>query len=243
VIVGVLQARCSSTRFPGKVIADLHGAPMIVRQVERLRRVDAIERLVIATSVDPSDDPLVEAAGVAGIEVRRGPLDDVVGRFGVVVDEFRPDHVVRLTADCPLADPGVIAHVIEEHLSGGTDYTSNVLTPTYPDGLDVEVITAGAFARLRALALTEREREHVTLGLYGRPELFTLRNVEQRPDRSSLRWTVDIPDDLVFVREIYDRLYDENPGFAQADILDLLTRHPELARTDSDMARNAGLGS
>lgn len=242
-ILGVLQARCSSTRFPGKVIADLHGAPMIVRQVERLRRVGAIDRLVIATSADASDQPLVDAAALAGIDLRRGPLDDVVARFGVVIDEFRPDHVVRLTADCPLADPGVIAHVIDEHLAGGTDYTSNVLAPTYPDGLDVEVITAGAFARLRALPLTEREREHVTLGLYGRPDLFTLRNVEQHPDRSSLRWTVDIPEDLVFVRQIYDRLYDENPGFAQADILDLIARHPELARSDSDMARNAGLGS
>lgn len=241
-ILGVLQARCSSTRFPGKVIAPLHGAPMIVRQVERLRMTSSIERLVVATSIDPSDDPLVEVLDAAGIEVRRGPLDDVVGRFALVVDEFAPDHIVRLTADCPLADPAVIDHVVAEHLADGTDYTSNVLTPTYPDGLDVEAITADAFARLLAQPLTSREREHVTLGLYGRPESFTLRNVTQEPDRSALRWTVDVPDDLTFVREVYTRLYDGNPGFGQAEILDLLARHPELERTENDVARNEGLG-
>ena len=107
-ILGVLQARCSSTRFPGKVIAPLHGRPMILRQLERLAASRTLDRVVVATSVDPSDDPLADLLGAEGIEVRRGPLDDVLGRFALVVDEFAPDQVVRLTADCPLADPAVV---------------------------------------------------------------------------------------------------------------------------------------
>jgi spore coat polysaccharide biosynthesis protein SpsF len=240
-ILAVLQARCSSSRFPGKVLAPLLDEPMILRQVERLKCSSLIDQLVVATSVDPSDDPLVVTIEAAGIAVRRGPLDDVVARFALVAAEFPADHVVRLTADCPLADPAVIDLVIGAHLAAGVDYTSNTLVPTYPDGLDVECISAAGFARLLALPLSAREREHVTLGLYSRPQEFELLNVTQSPDRSNLRWTVDVPADLDFVRAIYERLYDGDNGFGQDAILRLLAEHPELGRTDQDLARNAGL--
>ena len=242
-ILAVLQARYSSTRFPGKVLAPLLDSPMILRQIERVRRSELIDRLVVATSVDESDDELVATLQVAGIDVRRGSLNDVVARFAGVVEEFPCDHIVRLTADCPLADAAVIDTVVRAHLANGTDYTSNTLTPTYPDGLDVECLAASAFSRLLALPLTSREREHVTLGLYGRPDEFSLSNVTQTPDRSNLRWTVDVPEDLEFVRAIYERLYDGDTAFGQESILRLLARHPELNRTDQDLARNAGLGS
>jgi len=240
-ILGVLQARSSSTRFPNKVLAPLHGAPMIMQQLARLARSTRLDRVVVATSVDATDDDLVRVLEAASVEVRRGPLDDVVGRFALVVNEFRPEQIVRLTADCPLADPAVIDLVIDEHLASGSDYTSNTLAPTFPDGLDVECLTASAFDRLLALELSEREREHVTLGLYSRPDQFSLRNVAQKPDRSALRWTVDVPADLDFVRAIYARLYDGDPGFGQDQILDLLSRHPELGRTENDLARNSGM--
>jgi spore coat polysaccharide biosynthesis protein SpsF len=242
-ILAVLQARCSSTRFPGKVLAPLHGAPMILRQLERLQRSELVDELVVATSVDASDDPLVEVLEAAGVAVRRGPLDDVVARFALVVTEFPADHIVRLTADCPLADAGVVDSVIRAHLERGGDYTSNTLVPTYPDGLDVECVTGAAFERLLDLPLDEREREHVTLGIYGRPAEFRLVNVTQSPDRSNLRWTVDVPADLDFVRAVYERLYDGDTGFGQEAILRLLSEHPELNRTDHDLARNAGLGN
>ncbi len=239
--LGILQGRLSSTRLPGKVLMDLHGEPMILRQIERLRQCHNLDALVVATSVDPSDDPLVAVLESAGVTVRRGPLDDVVERFRIIVDEFQPDTIVRLTADCPLADPATIDRVIAEHIASGADYTSNVLKPTYPDGLDVECISGAAFARMCALPLSEMEREHVTMGLYSRPDEFTLRSVEQEPDISNLRWTVDVADDLAFVRLVYSRLYDHNPRFGQAEILALATAEPPLSRTDDDVARNSGL--
>ena len=240
-ILAVLQARCSSTRFPGKVLAPLLDRPMILRQIERVKKSELIDRLIVATSVDESDDELVELLADAAIEVGRGPLDDVVARFGLVAAGVEFDHIVRLTADCPLADPQVIDTVVRSHVRTLSDYTSNTLVPSYPDGLDLECLSAEAFARLLELPLTRREREHVTLGIYGRPDQFHLHNVSQMPDRSHLRWTVDVPEDLDFVRTIYERLYDEDNDFGQESILRLLADNPELNRTDQDLARNAGL--
>jgi len=237
-ILGILQARCSSTRFPGKVLAPLHGRPMILCQIERLRRARTLDRIVVATSVESSDDQLVELLAKEGVEVRRGPLDDVLTRFALVVDELRPDHIVRLTADCPLTDPGVIDLIVEDHLASGRDYTSNVRPPTFPHGFDAECLTADAFGRLRVLELTAREREHVTLGLAERPEEFSIGNVVQAPDRSALRWTVDVPADLDFVRQVYDALYDADPAFGQDDVLALLTSGVVVGRTADDLGRN-----
>jgi spore coat polysaccharide biosynthesis protein SpsF len=240
-ILAILQARMSSTRFPGKVLAPLHGRPMILRQIERVRRSALIDELVVATSSDPSDDELARVLTAEGVAVRRGPLADVVGRFAAVVTEFDPDHLVRLTADCPLTDPGVIDRVIREQLDSGADYTANTQPPSFPDGLDVEVVAREAFARLLAADLTPRQREHVTLGIVERPAAFAIRNVAQSPSRAQLRWTVDVPADLEFVRVVYARLYDEDPAFGQAAILALLDREPALSRTEQDLARNAGL--
>ncbi len=241
-ILAILQGRLSSTRLPGKVLEPVLGEPMIVRQIERLCRSNSIDRLVVATSTDVSDDPLVAELERRGIEVRRGPLNDVVSRFEQIASELRPGTIVRLTADCPLADAAVIDRVIDSHLESGSDYSSNTLHPTYPDGLDVECISSGAFERMVHLPLTQREREHVTLGIYGRPEVFSLNSVTQDQNQSNLRWTVDVPDDLEFVRAVYSQLYDEDNGFDQAAILGLLARRPDLNRTEHDLARNAGLG-
>lgn len=240
-ILAILQGRLSSTRLPGKVLKEINGKPMILQQIDRLKHSKKIDKLVVATSVDPSDDELVQLLQHEGIDVRRGPLNDVVERFGLVADEFNPETIVRLTADCPLADAQVIDEVITRHIETGSDYTSNVLEPTFPDGLDVECISSSAFSKLRASNLSIPEREHVTMGLYSHPEDYSLTSVTQQPDRSSLRWTVDVQEDLDFVRRVYQHLYDENQYFGQKEILDLLQIHPELSRTDEEVARNSGL--
>jgi spore coat polysaccharide biosynthesis protein SpsF len=228
VILAIVQARCSSTRLPGKVLKPVEGEPMIVRQLERVERARRIDEVVVATSTDPSDDELVDLLESRGTVVRRGSLGDVAERFAGVVAEFVPDSFVRLTADCPLADHRVIDRVIEEHLASGADYTSNVIHRTFPQGLDVECITTATFSTLLGLPLDAAEREHVTLGIYNRPEEFSLHSVTQRVNRSALRWTVDRQDDLDFVRSIYQQLYPHEPDFTQADVLELIERIPSL---------------
>jgi spore coat polysaccharide biosynthesis protein SpsF len=235
VILGVLQARMSSSRLPGKVLRPLAGAPMILRIVERISRSRELDGLVVVTSTDPSDDALVDVLAAAGVAVRRGSLDDVLSRFLAVIEEFDPTVVVRLTGDNPLVDPDVIDLVARQHVANGADYSSNSLVRTFPRGLDVEAVSPQALRSLGERALRAEEREHVTIGVYRRPEEFRVHAVTQEADHSELRWTVDYPDDFVFAETVYDRLFAPDAPFGQSDVLALLAREPELRRTDSDV--------
>jgi spore coat polysaccharide biosynthesis protein SpsF len=231
----------TSTRLPGKVLEPILGAPMIGRQIGRLRRSALLDDVVVATSVDVSDDPLVAYLDSLGVPVIRGSLDDVLGRFIAVIDAYTPDVVVRLTADCPLASPAVLDRVIGAFLDSDADYVSNTLEPSYPDGVDVEVVRSSALRWVAENSDDAHEHEHVTLGVYRRPDRFRCLNVSGDVDLSELRWTVDNPADLAFVREVYADLYPSNPEFELADVLELLSARPELSRTTVDAARNAAL--
>jgi len=237
-ITGVLQARCTSRRLPGKVLADLVGKPMILRQVERLLRAARLDRLVVATTTDPSDDALAEACAAESLACFRGSLEDVLGR--VLHAAGDADHIVRLTADCPLSDPAVIDLVIETHLEEANDYTSNALERSFPDGLDVEVMRREALEIAAREAGLSSEREHVTPYLYGNPERFQIGSVISSKDHSALRWTVDEAEDLEFVRAVYAELYGPNPAFTTADVLHLLSAQPELARLNDHIPTNEG---
>lgn len=239
--VAILQARMTSSRLPGKVMLDLHGAPMIQRQLERVSRAELIDQIVVATSTDPSDDTLVEFVEKLGFDVFRGPLDDVLARYVRVIDQLEPSVVVRLTADCPLASPSIIDSVIAGFGSGDYDYYSNTLEPTFPDGLDAEVVRSTVLTWVNANSTDPHEHEHVTLGVYRRPERFRLGNLLAETDHSDLRWTVDNSADLDFVRKIYGELFDLNPAFEYEDVLALLQRQPEHNRTTIDAERNAAL--
>lgn len=229
--LAVVQARMSSTRLPGKVLADIEGQPMILRQLERVRAAQLVGDVIVATSVDPTDDLLVSVLESAGVDVYRGSLADVLDRYIGAARARRADRLLRLTADCPLTDPDVIDAVVAAHEESGSDYASNVLTRTYPRGLDVESVTTDALARVAEVAKPE-EREHVTLGIYRRPEVFSLTSVTQSDDHSDLRWTVDLPADLEFVREVYRELGVESSVFGSADILHLIERRPELRHAE-----------
>lgn len=230
-ILGIVQARMSSTRLPGKVLEPVLGQPMIARQIERLRRSRRLQRLVVATSDHSSDDVLASACQAIGVEVFRGSLDDVLDRFHGAVAAFGPaTTVVRMTADCPLTDWALIDRVIATHLETGVDYTSN--TPpvrTFPHGLDVEVMRASALETAWREAKDPYEREHVTPYIYRHPERFALGYVSDAPSLAHLRWTVDLPADLAFVRQVYEALYPRNPAFTSADIVGLARNSSEAA--------------
>lgn len=234
-VVAILQARMSSTRLPGKVLSDLAGAPMILRQVERVRRAKGIDRLVVATSTDPSDDPLAELLEAAGVDVHRGPLDDVLDRFIAALDAFPAEHVVRLTGDCPLIDPEIIDATIKLHLASGADYTISRVDPVgFPKGQDVEVVTAEALRRADELAATPEEHEHVTWGIARHPERYRAARLTAPVDEGTVRWTVDRPDDLDFVRAVFEALYPKDPAFTSDDVRAFVRSRPELANYGGD---------
>ena len=234
--LAILQARMSSSRLPGKVLADLVGAPMILRQIGRLKRARRLDRIVVATSHETSDDTLAHVLDQAGIAVHRGDLNDVLGRFGTALEQWgETGDVVRLTADCPLADPNVIDATIQLHQTSRADYTSNVADPrTFPKGLDVEVMTTRALRTALAEAVDAHDREHVTPFLYRNPGRFRLAAHSQPRDEGDVRWTVDRPDDLEFVRAVYEALYPHNAAFSSEDVRALVRIRPDLARLGGD---------
>jgi spore coat polysaccharide biosynthesis protein SpsF len=217
------------------------GTPMILLHIERLKRCRRIDQLVVATSTEASDDPLVRACESHGVAIYRGSLSDVLSRFVGAAQPYRPAAVVRLTGDCPLADAQVIDLAVETCLSGGYDYLSNVDPPTYPDGLDVEVVSYRALLEANDCARMPCEREHVTPYIRNHREQFRLGALRQGVDLSALRWTVDNAEDFDFVRLVYEALYPSNPRFDTADILALLDRRPELARINSHITYNERL--
>jgi len=238
--VAVLQARTSSTRLPGKVLADLCGRPMLARQVERVSRARRLDDLVVATSDQPGDDALADLCREMGVACFRGSLEDVLDRFASAAARHRAEAVVRLTGDCPLADPGVIDATIGFFLEGGYDYAANCRPPTLPDGLDTEVFTFAALEAAWREAADPFEREHVVPFIIRRPGRFRIGNLAWPEDRSGLRWTVDEPRDLDFVRAVYAALFPANPAFGWEDVLRLLAERPELAQLNSGIPRNQG---
>lgn len=237
----ILQARTASTRFPGKVLCDLNGQPMILRQISRIEKSKRVGRIVVATTLDDSDNELTSAVQEYGVDTFRGSVDDVLSRYISVVGRFDYQIVVRLTADCPMVMPSIIDEMVEEFEKSNFDYVSNTVRPTYPDGLDVEVFSSEALRRLNSMKLTDQEKEHVTLGFHRRQDLFRVANYESPEDLSTLRWTVDYPEDLDFVRQMYSYFKGREATFEMKDILEVAKSRPELKSSISSSRRNEAL--
>jgi spore coat polysaccharide biosynthesis protein SpsF (cytidylyltransferase family) len=237
----MLQARMGSTRLPGKVLAEIAGKPMLQQVVERVRRIPGTSHVLLATSMNAGNEPLIEMAASLGIASYAGSENDVLDRYYQAAKQIGADVIVRVTADCPLVDPHVSARVVSRFVDGGFDYVSNTNPPTYPDGLDTEVFSFAALERAWREASLPSEREHVTPFLWKNPSIFRIDNVQAERDMSGLRWTVDHPDDLTFVRSVYSRMAQKGVrDFGMPEVLALLAEEPELTGVNSDRARNEG---
>jgi spore coat polysaccharide biosynthesis protein SpsF len=231
----------SSTRLPGKVLRDLDGIPMIGYQLKRVLKSPLVNKVVVATSTDESDNPLVAYLDTISQEVVRGPLNDVLSRFLMVLDIYNPPYFVRITGDCPLVMTNLLDSMISEFESSSLDYLSNALNPSFPDGLDIEIVKTSALRRLDLMQLSEPEREHVTLGLYSRPTDFTLKNYNYPLDLSRERWTVDYPEDLEFIRRVVKHENALNQIMSLEDVLKFLRDFPELRNKVSSNLRNEAI--
>ena len=240
-ILAILQARTGSRRLPGKVLKPILDRPMLALQLERVARARRIGKLVVATSLDPSDDPLKALCDMLRVPCFRGDLSDVLSRFYHAARAYLADHIVRLTGDCPLADPSVIDRVIDFYLGGKYDYVSNTLPPTFPDGLDVEVFSFKCLDEAFHEATLPSHREHVTPFIYSQPVRYKAGNYCNTLDLSALRWTVDEVADFELVQQIYEALYPTNRSFATIDVLDFLEKNPELKMHNLKHQRNEGL--
>ena len=241
-IVAIVQARMGSTRLPGKVLLPFGAGTALESVVRRVRAVHALEMVVVATSTDPADDAVAEECRRIDVDSFRGPVDDVLGRFHGAAMEFGAQAVVRITADCPLIDPGVTGAMVSAFPGAGVDYYSNTVQRTFPRGLDTEIVTSAALKRAFLEAKETFEREHVTPYFYRHPELFAIKAYldPAGADRSGMRWTLDTSEDYAALSAIVNGFpKNAQPGYAE--ILDFLKGHPEIGEINANV-RQKSLG-
>jgi spore coat polysaccharide biosynthesis protein SpsF len=239
-IVAIIQARMGSTRLPGKVLSDLGGAPMLSRVVSRVCRAVSLDDVRVGTTTGAEDDVIARWCAQHGCPCFRGSRDDVLDRYYQAARQAGADAVVRVTADCPLIDPGVIDRVVAEFRARQplVHYASNVAAPrTYPRGLDTEVIRSDALSRAWAEDQDPAWREHVTPYVYRHPELFHTHAVRAGADYSAMRWTVDTAADREFARRVYGHFGDA--PFSWQDVLALLGRNPEWLAINAHVEQKA----
>lgn len=250
--IAIIQARMSSSRLPGKILLEIGGKPMLAWAVERAEMANTIDRVVVATTIDPSDDSVEAFCLARGYACTRGSLHDVLDRYVQTVRQFNADVIVRLTADCPLLDPDLLDQTVAAHQ--GLDFVANRLPPpwgrSYPIGLDVEVVTRPALERAWAETTEKHHREHVMPYFYDdlpdnalpqgketlvrtvTPRGFRIGLLHHSRNFGALRWTVDTPEDLAALRTLVPLLPDP---FNWMDVVTVWQAHPEIA------AINAGI--
>jgi spore coat polysaccharide biosynthesis protein SpsF len=245
-VIAIIQGRMSSSRLPGKILAEIAGQPMLQRVFIRTSRSAMVTETIFATTTDPSDDPVAEYCDFSGIPFTRGSLFDVLDRYYQAAKGAKADVVVRITADCPVIDPTLIDDVVNTLLNGEYDFVANRLPPpfhrTYPIGLDVEACTFKVLTKAWKEAKEPQHREHVMPYFYEGVELsavsrllsegvsprgFRVALLNHSTDFGDYRWTVDTLEDLEFMRRVFNR-FDGRDDFSWKEVLDLVHNEPEL---------------
>jgi glutamate-1-semialdehyde 2,1-aminomutase/spore coat polysaccharide biosynthesis protein SpsF len=240
-IVAIIQARMGSTRLPGKVLMEICGKPLLWHVVNRVSYSKYISQIVIATSTNPKDDEIEKFAKKYKLKVFRGSENDCLDRYYKAAKKYKADVIVRITADCPLICPEIIDRVIAEFKKNNSDYVSNSIIRTFPDGVDVEVFSFKTLKKAWEEAKDALEREHVTVYIRNSGK-FKIKNlVNDKPvEPQEYKWSVDRIEDLEFVREVYKHLYKDNKIFSYDDIMSLLNRYPEIKNINSNSVVDEG---
>lgn len=250
-VVAIIQGRMSSSRLPGKILAEIEGQPMLQRVFLRTSRATTVAETIFATTTDPSDDPVAEYCDFSGIPCLRGSLFDVLDRYYQAARQAKADMIVRVTADCPAIDSELIDDVVKALLEGNYDFVANRLPPpfhrTYPIGLDVEVCTFAALEKAWKESSEIFHREHVMPYLYEGVELsvvsrqlsagvsprgFRIALLNHTTDFGDYRWTVDTPEDLEFIRQVYGR-FNGRDDFSWKEVLEVVHNEPQLMQINA----------
>ena len=237
----MIQARCGSTRLPNKVLKDLCGKPALEQMISRVQQCKKVDEVMVITSIEKSNLPILKLCSEIGVRVGVGSEDDVLDRFYQTAKLLNPEYVIRLTADCPCFDSGLLDLAIEQ-MEADSDYCG-MLTESFGDGLDLEIMKFSALKKAWKEANHSFEREHVTQYIIRHPELFKLQNFESPIGYfGDHRWTVDEPEDFEVVSKIYEHFFELGINdFNYKDIIDYLNTNPEIKKINSKYSRNEGL--
>lgn len=235
----IIQARMGASRLPNKVLMPLAGKPVLEHVVRRCQHAQLVERVIVATTVDLKDLSIVNFVSGLNVSVFCGSVNDVLDRYYQAARLFELQHIVRITADCPMIDPDIIDRVIDEYFDTGADYAANTLKETYPDGEDVEVFSLNILKQAWQEARLLSEREHVTPYIRSN-SIFKKINVVNKVNLSRHRWTLDEPLDYQKLGAIFDVLYQKNPLFHMNDVLRFLDGCPQIEKLNENIDRNEG---
>jgi len=236
----IIQARMGSSRLPGKVLLKVMDKTILEYVVERVRKARNVGDLIIATTTKKDDLKIVNLAKKLGIKVFCGSEADVLERYYQAATLFKAKHIIRITSDCPLIDPGIIDNVIDSYFESEADYCTNSLSQTFPDGVDVELFSYGALKDAWENAKLLSEREHVTPYIKNNPDKFKIVSLKNSINLQDKRWTLDREEDFIFIRCILNKLYPKNPDFGMNDIIEFLKKNPYLENINEGIIRNEG---
>lgn len=231
----IAQARAGSRRLPGKVLMDLGGIPAMVQTLRRAQAIAGGDVVVLATSVNPADDPVAETAAALDVEVFRGPEEDVLTRFLSAARLVGANVVMRLTCDCPLLDPAVCDAVLDLRAESGMEYASNVERPDWPHGLDCEVVTRSLLERMEKVANDPQDREHVTTWIRRNDDIDRAHLDGPGQPASSQRWVLDCPEDLEFLQTLFALLPAAPYISGWTEVMQTLDEHPDVARINQHL--------
>ena len=232
----------TSSRFPGKVMKNILGKPVLELLVERLKTVGLINDIVVATTINKSDDIIEGLCRNAGVKCFRGSENDVLGRVLGAAKSVDADLIVEITGDCPLIDPDIVRECIKLFLKGDYDYVSNgCLEKTFPDGLAVQVFPVRVLEEVNLLTKDPVDHEHVSLYIYKHPGKYKLKNYRAEGELfwPELAITLDTLEDYELIKRIYEELYPRNHSFTAYDVVRFIRNNPGLISVNKDSARNA----
>jgi spore coat polysaccharide biosynthesis protein SpsF len=237
-VTAVIQARMGSSRLPGKVLRPLAGRPVLSWVVRAAEASGSVDQVVVATSTANEDDEVVKLCAELGVPCVRGPEEDVLSRFLVTLDEYPADAVVRLTSDCPLLDPAVIAQTVNAFRAGAghMDYLSTTIVRCLPRGLDVEVASADALRKVSKHA-TGYDRVHVTSALYNNPHRYRIAGLLFVPHAEDLRITLDTPEDANLLDALVEEIGDRPPAWRV--LVAMLRTRPDLVELNASVQQKA----
>ncbi|HUF09855.1 MAG TPA: glycosyltransferase family protein [Rhodothermales bacterium] len=239
--VCTIEARMTSTRLPGKVMKPILGRPSLELMIERLRRAQRLDQIVVATTTNSTDDVIEDLAGKLDVGCFRGSEEDVLGRVLGAAKAYEADLIVETTGDCPLIDPFLVDQVVGTLEANDVDYCANCVVKTYPLGMAVQAFPTRVLEQVDRLTQDPADREHVSLYIYEHPERFRLLHVISGfgQEISQYRLTVDTPEDFEVVTRVFETLYPSRSDFGLADIVDYLHRHPDVAAINRHVAQKS----
>jgi spore coat polysaccharide biosynthesis protein SpsF len=227
----IIPARMTSTRLPGKVLKEVLGKPLLQYQIERLKSVPNVDEIVVATSHNVADDPIVEFCKKLSVACFRGDEHNVLSRYFHAAQQYKAKVIVRVPADCPLIDAAIVGNVIAHYHTHALayDYVSNCLQRPHPCGMNIEVFSYNALAKAFKEAKSSAEKEYVTPYICDSKNLFRLGSLQERTIIGTYRLTVDTPEDFELIKRIIETLYPDNPAFTLEDALFCFDVYPEWA--------------